>query len=107
MALFLSSNIHQGDEMFTVPSRGKQCAFMSLSAILTAQNIPLIDWSTTTLSNVLVQGDKMYLKSFSNGSIVLHPGLEFLAIANVPTEFHLTSRRTKIKLFTQFGRQLH
>ena len=36
MALFLSSNIHQGDERFSVHSRGKQCAFMTLSAILTA-----------------------------------------------------------------------
>ena len=43
MALFLSTNIHQGDNLFSVQSRGKQCAFMSLSAVLTAQNIPLID----------------------------------------------------------------
>ena len=53
----LSSDIHQGDELFSVQSRWKQCAFMSLSAILTAQNIPLIDWSKTwsktTFNNVL------------------------------------------------------
>jgi hypothetical protein len=40
VALFLSVDIHQGDERFSVHSRGKQCAFMSLSALLTAQNIP-------------------------------------------------------------------
>ncbi len=61
MEFFLSSDIHQGDELFSVQSRGKQCAFMSLSAILTAQNIPLIDWSKTwsktTFNNVLLQGD--------------------------------------------------
>ena len=51
MALFLSSEIHQGDDLFSVQSRGKQCAFMSLSALLTAQNIPLIDWSKTTFIN--------------------------------------------------------
>ena len=40
---FISSiNIHQGDELFSVLSRGKQCAFMSLSAILAAENNPLI-----------------------------------------------------------------
>jgi hypothetical protein len=39
MALFLSSYIYQGDDLFSVQSRGKQCAFMSLSALLTAQNI--------------------------------------------------------------------
>ena len=56
MALFLSSYIHQGDDLFSVQSRGKQCAFMSLSALLTAQNIPLIDWSKTTfINNVLLQ----------------------------------------------------
>ena len=33
MALFLPSNIHQGDEIFSVQSRGMQCAFMSLSAL--------------------------------------------------------------------------
>ena len=56
MALFLCSYIHQGDYLFSVQSRGKQCAFMSLSALLTAQNIPLIDWSKTTfINNVLLQ----------------------------------------------------
>ena len=35
MALFLSSYILQGDDLFSVQSRGKQCAFMSLLALLT------------------------------------------------------------------------
>jgi predicted nucleic acid-binding Zn finger protein len=44
MALFLSSKICQGDDLFySVQSRGKQCAFMSLSALLTAHFIPLIN----------------------------------------------------------------
>ena len=43
MALFLSSEIHQGVDLFSVQSGGKQCAFMSLSALVTAQNIPLIN----------------------------------------------------------------
>ena len=56
MALFLSAYMHQGDDLFSAESRGKQCAFMSLSAILTAENMPLIDWSKTTFNNVLLQG---------------------------------------------------
>ena len=84
MALFLSSEIHQGDDLFSVQSRGKQCAFMSLSAILTAQNIPLIDWSKITLNNVLLQGDKMYLQALDNGFVVLEPGVEFLSVDNLP-----------------------
>ena len=47
--LFLSANIHQGDELFSVHSGGKPCkAFMSLSALLTARNIPLFAWSFRT-----------------------------------------------------------
>ena len=34
MPLFLSANLHQGDERFNVRSKGKQCAFTSLSAVL-------------------------------------------------------------------------
>ena len=83
MALFLSANIHQGDELFSVQSRGKQCAFMSLSAVLTAQNISLIDWSTT-FNIVLLQGDKMYLKALNNGLIDLVPGVKFLSVDNLP-----------------------
>ena len=64
MALFLSAIIHQGDELFSVHSRGKQCAFMSLSALLTARNIPLTAWSFTTFNNVLIQDLKILLDSF-------------------------------------------
>ena len=85
MEFFLSSDIHQGDELFSVQSRGKQCAFMSLSAILTAQNIPLIDWSKTTFNNVLLQGDTMHLKALDHGLIVLDPRIEFLSIDDLPT----------------------
>ena len=84
MALFLSAYIHQGDDLFSVQSRGKQCAFMSLSAILTAENMPLIDWSKTTFNNVLLQGDKMYLRALNNGLIVLEPSIEFLSVDNLP-----------------------
>ena len=31
MALFISSNIHQGDEIFSVQSSGKQCALKAMS----------------------------------------------------------------------------
>ncbi len=40
VAVFLSVDIHQGDKRFSVHSSGKQCAFLSLSALLTARNIP-------------------------------------------------------------------
>jgi hypothetical protein len=59
------------------------CFRMSLSAILTAQTNPLIDWSTK-VNNVLLQGDRMYLKALNNGLIVLDPGVEFLFVDNSP-----------------------
>ena len=68
MSLLSRESIHQGNEGFSAQSRGKQCSFMSLSALLTAQTIQL---SSGTLEldnhpdNVLVQGDNMYLNAFN------------------------------------------
>jgi hypothetical protein len=56
------------------------CFYQLISAHLTAQNIPLIDWSNTTLNNVLLQGDKMYLQALDNGFVVLEPGVEFMSV---------------------------
>ncbi len=84
MALFLRANIHQGDDLFSNNSKGKQCAFMTLSAILTAQNIPLIQWSKMTIDNILIQGDKMYLNALSSGFVVLDPRLEFMSVDDLP-----------------------
>ena len=102
MALFLYANIHQGDELFSVHSRGKQCAFMSLSAVLTAQNILLIDWSTTTF-NVLSQGDKMCLwtvepteaKNMNDLPIVVEP-IEAKSI-NQPVDVQYNVGKSQIK----------
>ncbi len=77
MELFLSANVHQGDELFSIQSRGKQCAFMSLSAILMAEHIPLLEWSQSTFTNALVQGDRLYMKALNSGLIVLGPGVEY------------------------------
>ncbi len=85
MALFFSADIHQGDERFSVNSRGKQCAFMSLSALLTARNIPLNLWSRITFKYALLQGDNMFLNALDNGLIVLDPAVEFLSVENLPT----------------------
>ena len=51
MALFLSANICEGDDLVSIySSREKQCAFMSLStALLTAPNIALTTWSKITI----------------------------------------------------------
>ena len=43
IALFLSSNIHQGDEIFSVQSRGMQCAFMTHEFVAKPKLQVLID----------------------------------------------------------------
>ncbi len=80
MDFFLSADIHQGDEPFSVHSRGKQCAFMSLSALLTART-----WWRITFKNALLQGDKMFLNALDSGFVFLDPGVEFLSVENLPT----------------------
>ena len=75
MALFLCATMHQGDERFSVQTKGKQCAFMSLAAVVTVQNNPLIDRSTAMFDNVLSQGDQMFLKAVNKGLIVLEQGV--------------------------------
>ena len=76
MTLFVSANTYQGVECFNTQSRGKQCAFMSLSAILTGERIPLFEWSQSTIDNILVQGDYMYVKALNNGLFGINPGIE-------------------------------
>ena len=65
MSLLSRGSIHQGHEGFSGQTQElKQCSFMSLTVLLTAQTIPVIEWNSTTMDNVLVQGDKHVLKCF-------------------------------------------
>ena len=93
--LHIVGDLHQGHEHFSVQSRGNQCAFMSLSAVLTVQNIPIIDWSKTTLNiNVLLEGDKMYLKALNSGIIILGLGVEFLSVDDFPKVVNVSCCRS-------------
>ena len=66
--------------------------FYEFISTLTAQNIPLIDWSKTTfINNVLLQGDKMYLQALNDGFVVLEPGVEFLSVYNLPKHVSVSS----------------
>ena len=75
---------------------------MSLSAVLTAHNIQVIDWSKTKLDNVLLQGDKMYVKTLNSGLIVLDPGVQFLSVDTVTYQkllaFHVVATSFLTKL---------
>ncbi len=96
MALFLSADFHQGNEIFNVHSRGKQCAFMAFSALLTARNIRLSSWSKVTFNNVLIQEDKLYLKGLNTGFIVVNQGTDFLSIEHLSKAISVSSLCTNM-----------
>ena len=68
MSLFVSVNVHQDRQYFSIKCKSEQFAFMSLSwrllATLTADmpllNNRVIDWSVTTLNKVLEQRNNIY-----------------------------------------------
>ena len=57
---------------------------MSLSAILTAQTIPVLEWNSLAIDSVLLQGNSMYLNAFDNNHI---PREGFLSLNDSPTVF--------------------
>ena len=50
---------HQGHKRFKEISRGRQCSFMSFSALLFAQSFAVQHWDTATVDQILIDGDRM------------------------------------------------
>ena len=79
--LFTRGSIHQGDSRFSDISRGRQCAFMSLSALLCANYCEISTWTTETVDRVLIEGDSMFLKAFEERTI---PDAETISLNYLP-----------------------
>ena len=79
--LFIAGSIHQGYERFSDISRGRQCSFMSFSALLFAQNLPIEQWTAATVNQILVEGDRLYLDALRSRSI---PDTEVLSLNYLP-----------------------
>ena len=47
--LSIAGSSHQGHERFSEISMGRQCSFMSFSALLCAQSFPVRHWDTATV----------------------------------------------------------
>ena len=77
--LFARGSIHQGDNRLSDICRGRQCAFMSFSALLCANSC--VTWTTETIDGILIEGDAMYLKSFEERSI---PDEETMSLNYLP-----------------------
>ena len=78
---FDRGSIRQGDNRFSDVSRGRQCAFMSLSALLCANSSDILTWITETIDGILIEGDVMYLKAFEERSI---PDEETISLNYLP-----------------------
>ena len=72
--LFVAGSIHQGHERFSDISRGRQCSFMSFSALLLAQSLPIEH-------QILTKGNQLYLDALKSRSI---PDTETLSLDYLP-----------------------
>ena len=91
---FARGSIHQGNNRFSDISRGRQCAFMSLSALLCANSSDIITWSTDAIDRVLIEGDDMYLKAFEDLSI---PDEETISLKYLPDRVLCSTIRATIE----------
>ena len=70
--LSIAGSSHQGHERFSEISKGRQCSFMSFSALLSvlcAQSFPVRQWDTATVDQILIEVDRMYLNALESQSI--------------------------------------
>ena len=91
---FARGNIHQGNNRFSDVYRGRQCAFMSLSALLCANSSDILTWTTETIDGILIEGDVMYLKAFEERSI---PDEETISLNYLPDRVLSSTIRTAIE----------
>jgi hypothetical protein len=74
--LFIAASIRQGHERFSAISRGRQCSFMSFSALFCAQSFPVKQWTTKTIEQILIEGDN----SLENRIIHCLPEVHLISI---------------------------
>jgi hypothetical protein len=76
--LFVAGSILQGSERFSDISHGRQCSFMSFSALLFAQTLPIQQWTASNVDQILAEGDRhIYPDAFESRSI---PDTETLSL---------------------------
>ena len=85
--LSIAGSSHQGHERFSEISRGRQCSFMSFSALLCAQSFPVQHWDTATVDQILIEGDRMYLNALESQRI---PDTDTLCLIYLPNQARST-----------------
>jgi hypothetical protein len=96
--LFVAGSIHQGSEWFSDISRGRQCSFMSFSALLFAQTSPIEQWTAFNVDQILAEGDRLYLDAFESGSI---PDTETLSLDYLPREIRWPLDANSMQIYTR------
>ena len=66
MITSIRGSIHQGHEAFRGHSRGRQCALMTLAAVLFNRSNSVNLWTQTNIDDILSHGDCMYLHALTN-----------------------------------------
>ena len=81
MITSIRGSIHQGHEAFSEHSRGRQCAFMSLAALLFNRSNSVDLWTQTNINDILCHVDRMYLHALTNKMV---PDAYSLSIGELP-----------------------
>ena len=93
--LSIAGSSHQGHERFIEISRGKHCSFTSFSALLCVQSFPVRHWDTTTVDQILMEGDRMYLNALESQSI---PDTDTLSLIYLPNQPRSTVQSPAIEV---------
>ena len=80
MITTIQGSIHQGHEAFSEHSRGRQCAFMSLAALLFNRSNSVELWKQTNIDDILCHGDCMNLHALTNKMV---PNTNSLSVENL------------------------
>ena len=64
---FVAESIHVSDDHVNDVSRGRHCAFITLSALLCERLLCFVSrWTASTLDEILIKGDVMYFVTLFN-----------------------------------------
>ena len=81
MITSIQGSIHQRHEAFSELSRGRQCAFMSLAALLFNRSNSVDLWTETNIDDILCHGDRIYLHALTNKMV---PDTNSLSVEDLP-----------------------
>ena len=79
--LVIAGSIHQGHQSFSHILRGRQCSFISFSALLFAQHFAIEQWTANTVDQILAEGGRFYLNALRSRPI---PDKEVLSLNYLP-----------------------